>query len=158
MLRFVPLMIVTIAISTAHKMDAQQVAVEDGGLHRHYADGVVLHYLMTGGNDGWKYTIQAADSVKRDIKGRYYEELSWSDLTSNAQQTLTSASLGLRQTMSLDDPGTYMKVPSLENVQPLLIGPITDTLTLYSDLVFAINANLNGIGETAYVSRTAPNS
>jgi hypothetical protein len=44
---------------------------------------------MTGNNDGWQYTIQATDVVKRDTNGRYYEEIGWSGLTSSAQQALT---------------------------------------------------------------------
>jgi hypothetical protein len=113
---------------------------------------------MTGNNDGWQYTIRATVTVKRNADDRYYEEICWSDLISNAQQALTPASLALRQTVSLDDAGTYMKIPDLANVQPLLIGPITDMLTFYSDLLLAIKAKLVQPGQTAYVSRTSPNS
>jgi hypothetical protein len=67
---------------------AQQAATEAGTLHRRYTGGAVSHFLMTGNNDGWQYTIEATDVVKRDRNGRYYEEIAWSDLTSNAQQTL----------------------------------------------------------------------
>ena len=128
------------------------------GLQRHYADGAVSHYRMTGNNNGWQYTIRATDTVRRDANGRYYEEISWSDLTSNAQQTLTPASLAMRQTVSLDDPAAYMKMPDLANVQPLLIGPMTDTLTFYSDLLLVMKAKLRQPGQTAYVSRITPNS
>jgi hypothetical protein len=113
---------------------------------------------MTGNNDGWEYSIRATVTVKRNADDRYYEEIAWSNLISNAQQTLTPTSLALRQTVSLDDAGTYMKIPDLANVQPLLIGPITDTLTFYSDLLLAIKAKLMRPGQTAYVSRTSPNS
>lgn len=74
-----------------------------------------------------------------------------------AQQTLTPASLALRQTVSLDD-ASYMRIPNLANVQTLLVGPITDTLTFYSDLLLATKAKLMQPGQTAYVSRTSPNS
>jgi hypothetical protein len=110
---------------------------------------------MTGNNDGWQYTIEATDVVKRDMNGRYYEEIGWSDLTSNAQQALTPASLALRQTVSLDDPSSYMKVPNLATIQPLLIGPITDTLTIYSDLLLAMQSKLAHPGQIAYVSGEA---
>ena len=113
---------------------------------------------MTGENDGWKYTVRATDTVKSDAGGRFYEEIAWSDFTSNTKQTLTPASLALRQTVSLDDPASYMKVPNLANVQPLLIGPITDTLTFYSDLLLAMQAKLAQPGQKAYLSRTTPNS
>jgi hypothetical protein len=136
----------------------QQVATHPEILRREYTDGTVTHYRMTGDNDGWQYKILAADTVKRDAGGRYYEEIQWSDLTSNAHQALTPASLALRQTVSLDDPSSYMKMPNLASVQPLLIGPITDTLTLYSDLLLAMNAKLVTLGQSAYVSGTTPNS
>lgn len=137
---------------------AQSTPTDAGALQRRYVDGTVSHYLMTGNNDGWQYTIHATDTVKLDPNGRFYEEIAWSDLSSNAQQTLTPASLALRQTVSLDDPASYMKIPNLANVQPLLIGPITDTLTFFSDLLLANRAKLAQPGQTAYVSRTTPNS
>src|SRR6202012_3853059 len=125
---------------------------------RRYTNGSVSHYLMTGNNDGRQYTIQATDVVKRDSNGRYYEEIGWSSLTSSTQQELTPASLALRQTLSLDDPASYMRVPNLANVQPLLIGPVTDTLTIYSDLLLPMHAKLVQPGQTAYISRPTPNS
>jgi hypothetical protein len=112
---------------------------------------------MTGDNDGWKYSIRATDTVKRDSNGHFYEEIAWSDLASG-QETLTPASLAMRQTVSIDDPASYMKAPNLANVQPLLIGPITDALTFSSDLLMAIKAKLTRPGQTAYVSRNTPNS
>ena len=158
MLRWLPLVLTVLFVQVAPTIDAQQAATEMGILQRRYIDGVVSHYLMTGNNDGWRYTIHATDVVKRDVNGRYYEEIGWSNLTSSAQQALTAASLALRQTVSLDDPASYMKVPNLADIQPLLIGPITDTLTIYSDLLLAMRAKLVQPGQTAYVSRTTPNS
>jgi hypothetical protein len=79
---------------------AQQAATGVGMLQRRYADGAISNYLMTGKNDGWQYTIHATDVVKRDANGRYYEEIRWSNLASNAQQALTPASLALSQTVS----------------------------------------------------------
>jgi hypothetical protein len=137
---------------------ALQAATGVGMLQRRYVDGAITHYVMTGDNDSWQYTIHATVVVKRDTNRRYYEEIRWSDLTSNAGQVLTPASLALAQTLSLDDPVSYMKVPNLASVQPLLIGPITDTLTLYSDLLLAMQAKLVQPGQAAYVARTTPNS
>jgi hypothetical protein len=137
---------------------AEQAPAGVGVLQRRYAEGAISRYLMTGNNDGWQYTIHATDVVKRDANGKYYEEIHWSDLTSNAQQALTPASLALVQTVSLDDPVSYMKVPDPAAVQPLLIGPITDTLTFYSDLLLAMQAKLTQPGKNAYVTRTRPNS
>jgi hypothetical protein len=157
-LRWLPLVLTVVLVQVAPTTAAQQAATEAGALQRRYTDGAVSRYLMTGNNDGWQYTIQATDVVKRDPNSRYYEEIGWSGLTSSAEQALTPASLTLRQTVSLDDPASYMRVPNLANVQPLLIGPITDTVTIYSDLLLAIQAKLVQPGQTAYVSRTAPNS
>ena len=158
MLRGLLLVFAVILTEVAPASVAQQSATEAGVLQRRYTEGAASHYVMTGNNDGWQYTTKATDVVKRDADGRYYEEIGWSDLTSNAQQTLTPASLALRQTVSLDDPAAYMKVPNLANVQPLLVGPITDTLTIYSDLLLAMQHKLVRPGQTAYVSRTTPNS
>jgi hypothetical protein len=157
-LRWLPLVFTTVLVQVAHPITAQQAATGVGLLQRLYTGGAVSHYLVTGNNDGWQYTILASDVVKQDSNGRYYEEIRWSDLKSNAQQTLTPSSLALRQTLSLDDPASYMKVPNLATVQPLLIGPITDTLTIYSDLLLAMQSKLVQPGQTAYVSRTTPNS
>ena len=137
---------------------AQQGTTGSPSLQRQYKEGAVSHYTMTGDNDGWRYTVQTAVVVKRDHTGRFYEELRWSDFSSNAEQTLAPESLALRQTVSLDDPVSYMKVPNLAQVQSFLIGPITDTLTFYSDLLLTMQAGLLHPGQTAYVPRTTPNS
>ena len=152
------LLLVLISFQVASSLSAQQAMADAERLERRYTDAAISHYLMTGKNDGWQYTIRATDVVKRDTSGRYYEEIGWSSLTSNAQQAMTPASLAMRQTVSLDDPASYMKMPELANVQPLLIGPITDTLTIYSDLLRAMQAKLVQPGQTAYVSLTTPNS
>jgi hypothetical protein len=158
LLRWLPLGCIALVIQFGYSSGAQQTSTAPAIIQRNYTDGTISHYRMTGDNDGWRYTILATDVVKRDASGRFYEEIQWSDLTSNANQTLTPASLALRQTVSLDDPSSYMKIPNLAGVQPLLIGPITDSLTIYSDFLFAIKANLVQPGQTAYVSRTTPNS
>ncbi len=157
-LRFRSLVFAALWVQAAPSIHAQQPPTDVGTAQRRYADGTVSHYRMTGNNDGWQYTVRATDTVKRDANGRYYEEIAWSDLTSNAQQTLTPASLAVRQTVSLDDPASYMRMPNLANVQPLLIGPITDTLTFYSDLLLAMRAKLVQPGQTYYMSSTTSNS
>jgi hypothetical protein len=157
-LRFLPLVFMVLGFQVRTSLSAQQALTDAGCLQRRYVDGAVSHYWMAGDNDGRKYTIGATDTVKRDGKGRYYEEIGWSNLTSTNQQVLTPASLALRQTVSLDDPASYMRVPNLANVQPILIGPITDFLTFYSDLLLGVKAKLMQPGQNAYVSRTTPNS
>lgn len=158
MLRLLILVLALLPIGVASTCSAQNTATAAAILQRRYKDGAVSHYVMTGDNDGRHYSIQATDLVKRDPHDRYYEEISWANLTSKAGQKLTPESVAFRQTVSLDDPITYMKVPNLANVQPQLIGPITDTLTFYSDLLLALNAKLVQSGQTAYIARTTPNS
>ena len=52
---------------------------------------------MTGNNDGWQYTIQATDVVKRDTNGRYYEEIGWSaSIPALSKHSLLRASLCAR--------------------------------------------------------------
>ncbi len=127
-------------------------------LARRYKLGDVLHYEMKGSNNGWEYQLLATDTVRQDADGHFYEEIGWSDLRSNASMTLSPASLALRQTVSADGSGRYMAVPDLRGVQPLLIGPITDTLTFYSDLMFAAQASLGPQHPRAYVEQGKPNS
>lgn len=152
------LVIASAFIQSLSAMVGQQVPKDGNTLQRRYVEGSASTYQMTADNDGWQYRVQANIVVKRDANGRYYEEIGWSDFTSNARQALNPQSLALRQTVSLDDPSTYMTVPNLATVQPFLIGPITDTLTFYSDLLLAIQAGLVRVGQTAYVPRNTPNS
>jgi hypothetical protein len=155
------LVVVLVSGALAQESQAQISArppVHTQALERHYVAGTVLHYRMVGDNDGRHYSLLATNTVKRDAAGHFFEEIVWSDLTSDPPQPMSAASLALRQTVSLDDPKTYMKVPNLAGVQPALIGPITDLLTFSSDLVLAAREHLSQLGQTAYVPRTTPNS
>lgn len=152
------LVIATVFVQSLPAMIGQQLSKYGNTLQRRYVEGVVSAYEMTADNDGWQYRVRANIVVRRDTNGRYYEEIGWSDFTSNAEQSLNPQSLAMRQTVSLDDPSSYMTVPNLSAVQPFLIGPITDTLTFYSDLLLAIQADLARAGQTAYVPRSTPNS
>jgi hypothetical protein len=154
---FPVLLFPTLALAASAVM-AQETQDDLGGLQRRYREGDVSHYVMDGKNDGREYTIRATDTVKRDPNGRFYEEIGWSDYVSNTPQASTPASLAPLQTVSLDDPVSYMKVPNLAGIQPIFIGPITDTLTFYSDLLLAIKAKLAYEGKKDYVSRSTPNS
>lgn len=127
-------------------------------LARHYTDDEKLTYHMKGDNDGWTYEVQANGIVKKDASGRLIEEYGWSDFKSNAGMTLSAPSLAFRQTLSLD-PTTPPSIPNLSQVQPFLIGPITDMLTFYADLWLAIRqGNLKGPGDHTYVKVGTPAS
>jgi hypothetical protein len=127
-------------------------------LARHYTDGEKLTYHMKGDNDGWTYEVRASGVVKKDATGHLVEEYGWSDFKSNAPMSLSPASLDFRQTLSLD-PAIPPSIPNLSLVQPFLIGPITDTLTFYSDLWLAIRqSELKRPGGHAYVKVGSPAS
>ncbi len=78
MLRWLPLIFAVVLVELASTSAGQQAATA-GTPQRRYTSGAVSHYLMTGNNDGSQYTIEATDVVKRDMSGRYYEEIGWSD-------------------------------------------------------------------------------
>ena len=84
---------------------------------------------MKGENNGWTYEVQANGIVKKNKSGNYVEEYSWSDFKSNDGKSLSPTSLNFRQTLSLD-PAAPPAIPDLSQVQPFLIGPITDMLTV----------------------------
>jgi hypothetical protein len=127
-------------------------------LARRYTDGEKLTYHMKGDNDGWTYEVQANGIVKKDPAGHLIEEYAWSDFKSNASMSLSPASLSFRQTLSLD-PAVPPSIPNLSQVQPFLIGPITDLLTFYSDLWIAIRqSDLTRAGDHAYVKLGGPSS
>jgi hypothetical protein len=127
-------------------------------LTRHYTAGEKLTYHMKGNNDGWIYEVQADGIVKQDASGHFIEEYGWSDFKSSAPMSLSAASLSFRQTLSLD-PSIQPSIPNLSQVQPFLIGPITDLLTFYSDLWLAIGQRgLALAGDHTYVKFGVPSS
>jgi hypothetical protein len=156
----VSLVITAGCISLCGRLDAQTVSAATNKntveLVRRYSSGETLRYEMTGSNRGWNYQIQANDAIKRDTAGAFYEEIGWSNLRSNAPMTLSPASLAFRQTLSLA-ANQYLAVPDLSKVQPFLIGPITDMLTLYGDLYLAIQ-KLDHVGQHVRFSHGKPNS
>lgn len=149
---------VALSLATALGQETPAPQTSAAALTRHYTAGDVLHYEMKGSNQGWEYTIHATDTVKQDSAGTFFEELAWSDLHSNAPMTLSPASLAFRQTLSLDGNGKYLTVPNLQNLQPFLIGPITDTLTFYSDLFLAQSRHLSAGTPQVHFAHGTPNS
>lgn len=153
-------------LSAAHFSSAQTSATpgttpattNQSPLARHYTEGEKLTYHMKGDNDGWTYEVQANGVVKKDAGGHLVEEYGWSDFKSNAPMSLSATSLNFRQTLSLD-PATPPTIPNLSQIQPFLIGPITDMLTFYSNLWLAIQqSDLKRPGDHAYVKVGTPAS
>lgn len=129
-------------------------------LSRHYREGETLVYHMKGSNRGQSgtavYEAQATGIVKKNSDGKFIEEYTWSNLVVNgAAVALSPAATNFRQVLSLD---TFMGVPNLSQVIPLL-GPITDLLTFYSDLLLASHqGSLLKAGDHFYFKHGTPNS
>lgn len=107
---------------------------------RQYRDGEKLIYHMKALNEGWSYEVQASGVVKSTPAGIHYEEYQWTDLVSSGRViALPQTSVNFRQQLSLDSEFKN-KVPNLATVDSMLIGPITDLLTFYSDLWLTIRS------------------
>jgi len=131
-------------------------------LSRKYEEGEKLAYHMKATNKGRYQTIAYhADVncvVKKDGAGAFIEECAWSNLVVNDDPVILSpAAQSFRQPLSLD-PAANPSVPDLSHVIPL-IGPITDLLTLYSDLWLANKlGQLHRVGDHFYFAHGTPNS
>jgi len=106
-------------------------------LQRQYQAGQVLAYHMTGDNDGWHYTADARGLVAADAGGLFHEDFVWSNLVSDGAPLALSARMsGFHQTLSLA-PDHNPAPPDLSQVDPRMIGPVTDLMTVYVDLWLA---------------------
>jgi hypothetical protein len=143
---------------TVSQRAAAVAAATTVALERVYQSGQTLQYEMSGSNHGWNYQFHAESVVKRDSDGGWFEEFAWSNLRSNAPLEMSADSKAFRQKLSLSGEQKYLSVPDLSKVQPLLIGPITDTLNFYADLFLAKKLGLSRVGQNAYFERGVPNS
>jgi hypothetical protein len=153
MIRSIPAFLFFLA--TATFAAAQTVP---GPLARHYTEGDKLTYRMKASNDGWNYEVDANGLVKKEANGHFVEDYAWSNFKSDAPMTLSPASLNFHQTLSLD-PANPPSIPNLSQVQPFLIGPITDMLTFYADLWMAAKqSTLAKGGDHTYIKLGIPAS
>ena len=135
---------------------------EAGLLARRYREGQTLSYQMKATNEerGRKlaYEIQADGVVKKNDNG-FVEEFAWSHLIVNgAPRPLSPGSQAFRQMLSME-PNRNAGMPDLSKVDPILIGPITDTLTFYADLLIArTQGRLAQINDHFYYQHGAPAS
>jgi hypothetical protein len=143
---------------TPSQSAAAVVAANTVTLERVYQPGQTLQYEMAGSNHGWNYQIHAESVAKQDSESVWFEEFAWSNLRSNAPLEMSADSKAFRQKLSLSGEQKYLSVPDLSKVQPLLIGPITDTLNFYADLFLAKKLGLTRVGQNAYFERGIPNS
>ena len=138
--------------------EPQRTAPAAGLLVRRYVEGETLTYLMKGVNEEWRYEIQGNGVVKKDAAGTFFEEYRWSNLVSNQGKVLPAAGLAFRHELSLD-PSHKFVFPNLAQAPPVLIGPITDLLTFYSDATLMMRRpDLAQTGDHAYVKWGGPNS
>jgi hypothetical protein len=130
-----------------------------GLLHRSYREGEILRYRMTAANEGRPYQAVATGAVKRTTDGKFFEEFSWSQVVwEDVPVSLTPASEQFRERLSLD-PDVTNPIPNLSQIQPQLIGPVTDFLNFYADLSIAIRAGvLNRAGDHFHKKYGVPNS
>jgi hypothetical protein len=92
---------------------------------------------MKAANEAWHYEIDAHGLVKKDAAGRLFEEYEWTHKTSSGQPvSLAQSVASYRQKLTLD-PEQNPSGPDLRNVDPKLIGPVTDMMTFYADLWLA---------------------
>jgi hypothetical protein len=126
---------------------------------RRYREGEMLVYRMKAANEGRRYEALATGVVQKDSSGAWVEEFAWSNVISNgAAISLPPASVDFRQALSLD-PRKTPAIPNLAIVHPLLIGPITDLLTFYSDVWLAAHTGtLSKSGDHAYQEVGTPAS
>jgi hypothetical protein len=151
--------VLALILCTGSAAVAQPKPASPNPLLRHYHEGEALVYGMTGVNESWHYTIKAEGAVKKDTDGKYFEEYRWTDLVSDSQPVpLSPQTQAFRQRLSLD-PDSRMAIPGLSQVDPRLIGPITDFMTFYSDLWLASKTGrLAKAGDHFYVPYGAPAS
>lgn len=132
-------------------------------LARQYREGEKLSYHMTATNQErgktLAYEIQADGVVKRNSEG-FVEEFAWSNLVVNGKvKALSTASQNFRQLLSLQPAGNGVAIPDLSKVDPMMIGPITDLLTFYADMIIAkTQGKLVYAGDHFYFKHGTPNS
>jgi hypothetical protein len=132
-------------------------------LARHYREGETLSYLMKTSNRGrtstLNYTIAADVAVKKDAEGRFFEEVAWHDMVVDGGPfALPASSQAFRQRLTREANPKYAQIPDLSKVHPMLIGPITDLLTFYADLLVAHGAGLTKTGDHFHLANGTPAS
>jgi hypothetical protein len=131
-------------------------------LERRYKEGEKLSYHMKASNRERErtvlYEIQADGVVTKNAAG-FIEEFAWSRLIVNGKPvTLPPESQALRQVVSLA-PNPSLGIPDLSKVHPMMIGPITDLLTFYADMLIAkTQGKLVHAGDHFYFKHGTPNS
>jgi hypothetical protein len=129
-------------------------------LTRQYKEGETIFYRMTASNRDRHRTItyraDATAIVKKDAAGRFVEEFQWSNIAFDGKPIDLPAAKDFRQVLSMS-PGYPMSVPDLRPVVRI-VGPITDLLTFYADLVVARSRTLAKEGDHFLFEHDTPSS
>jgi hypothetical protein len=129
-------------------------------LTRQYKEGETVFYRMTASNRDRHRTItyraDATATVKKDAAGKFFEEFQWSNIVFNDKPLDLPAAKDFRQMLSMS-PGYPMSVPDLRPVV-MIVGPITDLLTFYADLVVARSGTLAKEGDHFLLEHGTPAS
>jgi hypothetical protein len=130
-----------------------------GLFHRQYKLGESMKYHMKGKNEASEYEIDGTGVVAKDGAGLWVEKIGWANLMSNGRALpLPAESATFRQELSLD-PNYMMKLPDFSKVTPMLVGPMADFMTFYTDLWLAAKSGtFSKAGDHAYIKMGGPNS
>ena len=133
-------------------------------LSRRYQDGEKPSYHMKATNKGFfgatSYEADAIGVVKKDFRGQFFEEYSWTNLiVNNKTIALPAEGESVRQSLSLDPNYGFSGFPDLIKVNPHLTGPMLDLFNFYVDLQLAIRQkNLTHAGDHVFVKYGKPAS
>lgn len=156
---FLQVVLVIAGLSVRNPVLAEPAQAAGGGVHRQYKMGETMKYHMKAKNDAWEYEIDATGTVGKNKNGAWEEQFVWSNMVSGGHPLpLTPESASYRQELSLD-PAYAMKLPDFSKVSPMLIGPMADMMTFYSDLWLVLKVgNLSKAGDHVYLPFGGPNS
>jgi hypothetical protein len=140
---FVVCVVLGFGISTA----AQDVAPAGRLLVRRYVEGETFAYLMKGKNNANSYDVTITATVKKNADGRFVDELAWSNgIVNGVPRQLSPAAQAIRVAVTLEG-GVPFVLPNFTGARGL-VGPVTDSLTFYSDLFVAMHGGtLNKAGD-----------
>lgn len=132
-------------------------------LARKYVEGETVAYEMRATNQSrlrtLKYSARTSGIVRKEPGSGFYEELEWTALVVDGDPVdLPQPSRIFRERLSLA-PDAVMRIPSLAQLHPNLIGPVLDLLNIYADLALA--ARMDGLanaGDHVRFDHNRPNS